>query len=96
MSAVVRVAPQFRTHVAGRSKIEVECPEDFPLHRVLAEALLFDHLVQTSEHVHGEAARLHDFVRVFVDDEDVSFLDGLATPVPDGAEVTVMMAVAGG
>jgi molybdopterin converting factor small subunit len=33
---------------------------------------------------------------VYLNDEDVRFLDGLATPVKDGDKVTVLPAVAGG
>jgi molybdopterin synthase sulfur carrier subunit len=39
---------------------------------------------------------LRRFVNVYVDGEDVRFLDGLQTPVPDGGEVNVLPAVAGG
>ena len=41
----------------------------------------------------GEIRR---FVNVFVADYDVRFMDGVATPVPDGAEVSIIPAVAGG
>jgi sulfur-carrier protein len=51
----------------------------------------------------GFASRLLDddgnlrrFVNVFVADDDIRFLDGLDTPVPDGAEVAIIPAVAGG
>jgi molybdopterin synthase sulfur carrier subunit len=39
---------------------------------------------------------LHQFVNVFVGDEDVRYLDGLDTPVPEGAEISILPAVAGG
>ena len=39
---------------------------------------------------------LRRFVNVFVADDDIRFLDGLDTPVPDGAEVAIIPAVAGG
>ena len=42
----------------------------------------------------GEALRR--FVNVYLNDEDVRFLGGLATPVSDGDTVTVLPAVAGG
>jgi sulfur-carrier protein len=42
----------------------------------------------------GEALRR--FVNVYLNDEDVRFLDGLATPVGDGDVVTILPAVAGG
>ena len=36
------------------------------------------------------------FVNVFIEDEDVRYLDGLATRVEPGAEITILPAVAGG
>lgn len=39
---------------------------------------------------------LKRFVNVFVDNEDVRYLQGLDTPVPDGAEMVILPAVAGG
>ena len=42
---------------------------------------------------HGELRR---FVNVYLEGEDIRFLDGLATPVSDGDEVTILPAVAGG
>ncbi|HET6917889.1 MAG TPA: MoaD/ThiS family protein [Jiangellaceae bacterium] len=44
--------------------------------------------------VEGEGLRR--FVNVYLNDEDVRFLDGLKTPVSDGDSVTVLPAVAGG
>ncbi len=39
---------------------------------------------------------LRRFVNVYVGGEDIRFLDGLSTQVSDGAEVTILPAVAGG
>lgn len=39
---------------------------------------------------------LRRFVNVYLNDEDVRFLDGLATEVADGDSVTILPAVAGG
>ena len=39
---------------------------------------------------------LHRFVNVYVNDEDVRFLDSLGTPLKDGDSVTILPAVAGG
>lgn len=36
------------------------------------------------------------FVNVFVDDEDIRYLEGLDTKVADGTEITILPAVAGG
>lgn len=43
-----------------------------------------------------EEGQLRRFVNVYLNDEDVRFLGGLATPVADGDSVTVLPAVAGG
>ncbi len=48
------------------------------------------------ERLRGEDGNLHPFVNVFVGDEDARYLDGLATPVADGVEVSIIPAVAGG
>ncbi len=40
--------------------------------------------------------KLRRFVNVFVADEDVRFLQGLATEVPSGQVVSIIPAVAGG
>jgi molybdopterin synthase sulfur carrier subunit len=39
---------------------------------------------------------LRKFVNVFVDDDDVRYLDGLDTKVDDGLTVSIIPAVAGG
>ena len=43
-----------------------------------------------------EDAGLRRFVNVYLNDEDVRFLDGLKTPISNGDVVTVLPAVAGG
>ena len=48
------------------------------------------------ERILDESGALHRFVNVFVDDEDVRFLNGPGTEVPDGATVAIVPAVAGG
>ena len=43
-----------------------------------------------------DGGRLRRFVNVYVGEEDVRFAAGLDTPVPSGAQVSVIPAVAGG
>ena len=43
-----------------------------------------------------ESGALRRFVNVYLNDEDVRFLDGLAAEVSDGDTVTILPAVAGG
>jgi len=44
----------------------------------------------------GDDGSLQRFVNVYLNDEDVRFLGGIATPVSDGDVVTILPAVAGG
>jgi len=48
------------------------------------------------ERLAGDDGELRRFVNVYLKGEDIRFLDGLATPVGDGDEVTILPAVAGG
>ncbi|WP_062203851.1 MoaD/ThiS family protein [Streptomyces sp. NBRC 109706] len=43
-----------------------------------------------------DGAELRRFVNVYLNDEDVRFLDGISTPLSDGDSVTILPAVAGG
>jgi molybdopterin converting factor small subunit len=43
-----------------------------------------------------ESGELQRFVNIYVNDEDIRYLDKAATPVADGDEVTILPAVAGG
>ena len=43
-----------------------------------------------------EAGKLRRFLNVYVNSEDIRFLDNQATPLNDGDEVSIVPAVAGG
>lgn len=65
--------------------------------------LLSDVISRLDEAHPGFAGRLLDddgglrkFVNIFVDDDDVRYLDGLQTQVADGITVSIIPAVAGG
>ena len=91
MSVTVRVPPVFRTMTAGQSTVSVE---GGTVSEVLSN-LDTAHPGFSSKLLDGEG-NLVRYVNVFVDDDDVRFLDGLSTPVPDGVTVSIMQAVAGG
>ena len=48
------------------------------------------------ERLMDDSGKLRRFVNVYVNDEDVRFLDGIGTEVPDGAKLSIIPAVAGG
>lgn len=44
----------------------------------------------------GQTGTLNRFVNIFVNQEDIRFLQNLDTPVKDGDEVSIVAAIAGG
>jgi len=49
-----------------------------------------------AERLRDENGELRRFVNIFVNEEDARFLQGPATPVSDGDEVSIIPAIAGG
>ena len=43
-----------------------------------------------------DEGKLRRFINIYVDGEDIRFLDNLSTRVRDGAEVAIVLAIAGG
>jgi sulfur-carrier protein len=91
MTVTVRVPTTLRTLTEGAAEVAVE---GATVGDVLA-ALEAKH-PGFSERILDDQGGLRRFVNVFVADDDVRFLDALATPVPDGETVSIIPAVAGG
>jgi len=91
MSVHVRVPTILRTYTGGESEVTAEGS-------TLADVL--DHLDASYSGIKArivdETGSLRRFVNVYVGNDDVRFLDGLATATPDGAQISVIPAVAGG
>lgn len=91
MSVEVRVPAVLRKHVGGERKVEGEAGT---LREVL-EGLSAMHPGLGPE-IFEEDGNLRRFVNVYVNDEDVRYLDGLDTKVAEGDVVAILPAVAGG
>ena len=92
MSAVtVRVPSQLRTLTGGASELSLEGTTVGEVLKALDAAH-----PGMSDRLFDDSGAVRRFVNVFVDDEDVRFLEGLATPVSGGQTVSIVPAVAGG
>ncbi len=91
MSVTVRVPTILRPLTGGEAEVSVE---GATLADVL-DALEADH-TGIRARVLDDDGKLRRFVNVYVNDDDVRFAEGLATPTPDGASVSIIPAVAGG
>jgi sulfur-carrier protein len=87
---VVRIPSVLRRHTGDQAKVAVEgatvraAIDDL----VTRYPPLRDQLLDSGE--------VRGFVNVYVDDEDIRYLDGLDTHVAEDTEIAIMPAVAGG
>lgn len=91
MAVTVRVPTQLRTLTGGLGEVSVEGTTVGDALRALDAAH-----PGLAARIFDDGGELRRFVNVFVADEDVRFHDGLATPVPAGATISIIPAVAGG
>ncbi len=91
MSVKVRIPTILRTYTGGASEVTADGA-------TLADVLesLEGAYPGIRARVLDDAGKLRRFVNVYVGEEDVRFASGLSTPTPDGAQVSVIPAVAGG
>ena len=91
MTATVRIPTILRTYTGGESEVTADGA-------TLAEVL--DDLDASYSGIKGrildDQGELRRFVNVYVGNDDVRFLDNLQTPTPDGTQISVIPAVAGG
>jgi molybdopterin converting factor small subunit len=91
MSVSVRIPTILRTYTSGESEVTAEGD---------TLAAVLDDLDANYAGIKGrvldEGGELRRFVNVYVGNDDVRFLDNLATPTPDGTQISVIPAVAGG
>lgn len=91
MAVTVRIPQLLRTLTQGEREVQVDAT-------TLREAI--DALEQRypgirERLVNGEG-EIHRFVNLFVNDEDVRLMAGLETRLPEGAEISIVPAMAGG
>ena len=91
MSVMVRIPTPLRRLTSGQDKVEAEGGS---LNEVVS--YLEDRFPGIKARLCDDQGELRHFVNVYVNGEDVRFLDGLRTSMNTGDEVSVVPAVAGG
>ena len=91
MSVLVRIPTPMRRITGGKGQVEMEPG---------ALSQLVDRLEESypgfKARLLDESGELHYFVNIYVNGEDVHFLQGLETATKSGDEVSIVPAVAGG
>ncbi len=89
--ATVRIPTVLRKHTGGDAKVQAE---GATVGEVFSGLVAQHPAIEDS--LFGDDRQLRGFINVYVDDEDVRYLDGLDSKVEPEAEVSIMPAVAGG
>lgn len=91
MSITVRIPTPLRKLTGGADEVAVDGSNVGELIDNLEAAH-----AGLKERLCDDAGEIRRFVNVYVNDEDVRFLDGRATALKDGDEVSIVPAIAGG
>jgi len=91
MPIEIRIPTPLRRHAGERSKVDVAA-------NAVADALtaLFDACPGLKPHLVEEDGRVRRFVNVYLNGEDIRFLDGLKTALAEGDQLAIVPAIAGG
>jgi sulfur-carrier protein len=91
MSVHVRIPTILRNYTDGASEVTAEGTtltevlDDLEANHTGIRARILD-----------DAGELRRFVNVYIGNDDVRFIEGLASPTPDGTKISIIPAVAGG
>ncbi len=91
MSIKILIPTALRNFTGGDDTVEVEATT---ADEALA-ALTTKH-ENIKKHLYNEEGRLRHFVNIYVNDEDIRYLDKGATPVKDGDTLSIVPSIAGG
>lgn len=91
MAVTITIPTALREYAGGNAQVNLEA-------QTVGMALrgLVERHPGLGKHLFGDDGRLRSFVNVYVGDEDIRFLQGEDTPLPDGATVSIIPAIAGG
>ena len=91
MSMMVRIPTPLRRLTQGEDKVSVDGETLGDIVNALEAKF-----PGIKDRLCDDAGELRNFVNIYINGEDVRFLDGLTTGTSDGDEISVVPAVAGG
>jgi molybdopterin synthase sulfur carrier subunit len=91
MAVLVRIPTPLRTLTKGAAEIQAEAPTVGDLIEVLERQFpgLKERLVE-------DGGQLRRFINIYINQEDIRFLQGATTTLKQGDEVSIVPAIAGG
>lgn len=91
MPVIVRIPTPLRNLTKGKDEVQVNC-------KTVGEAIeeLEKNYKGLKERICDESGNLRRFVNIYVNDEDIRFLNNLNTEIKDGDRISIIPAIAGG
>ncbi len=91
MAVTVSIPTALRQYAGGNASVKLESG---PIGQVLTN--LVEQYPQLGKQLYNEQQQLRSFVNIYVGDEDIRYMQGVETAVPDGETVSIIPAIAGG
>jgi molybdopterin converting factor small subunit len=91
MAVKVIIPTPLRAYAGKQESVEVQA-------KTVGEALaaLTGQFAELKKHLYSDDGRLRSFVNVYVNDEDIRYLQKDQTPVRDGDTISIVPSIAGG
>lgn len=91
MAVTISIPTALRQYAGGNASVQLA---DGTVGALLAG--LVEQYPQLGKQLYSEQGQLRSFVNVYVGDEDIRYLQGADTQVPDGETISIIPAIAGG
>lgn len=93
MAVIFNIPGALREFTAGQSRVVIERSPGTLAGALSALWTLYPGL---RDRIANEQGQLRQHINIFIGNEDVRYTGGLASPVPEGSEVSIVPAVSGG
>jgi len=93
MAFTFHIPGPLRSFADGNSQIAIDLPPTTVADALVALWKLYPGI---RDRVATEQGQIREHINIFVGKEDIRYTGGLQTPVPDGAEITIIPSISGG
>lgn len=93
MPVTFHIPGVLRAYTGGRSQVEIAASPATVRDALLVLWKLYPGV---RDRIASEEGLIREHVNVFVGNEDIRYTGGLATPVPEGAVISILPAISGG
>lgn len=93
MSVTFLIPAPLRPYSGGHSQVEIRTTPSTLRDALETLCMLYPGI---RDRVVTEQGQVRQHLNLFVGDEDIRYTGGLATPVPDGAQISIVPSISGG